>query len=223
MAIIDPADIHYYQPGWTLVGGGVFDPGETVRTMASVVPKGVHWLKAAVAAFEPKENAVVLDGCRVVKYDRLVVCPGLKLDWDAIPGLVQTLGKNGVTSNYRFDLAPYTWELVRGLTSGTALFTQPPMPIKCAGAPQKAMYLSADHWQRQGRLSDIDNRLLQRRRRAVRRQGVRAAADDLRRALRHRPAVQAQPERHRRPRRARPGSPAATRTARPRRSSAAST
>ncbi len=156
VAIIDPADIHYYQPGWTLVGGGVFDPGETVRTMASVVPKGVHWLKAAVAAFEPKENAVVLDGCRVVKYDRLVVCPGLKLDWDAIPGLVQTLGKNGVTSNYRFDLAPYTWELVRGLTSGTALFTQPPMPIKCAGAPQKAMYLSADHWQRQGRLSDID-------------------------------------------------------------------
>ena len=25
VAIIDPADIHYYQPGWTLVGAGVFD------------------------------------------------------------------------------------------------------------------------------------------------------------------------------------------------------
>lgn len=30
------------------------------------------------------------------------------------------------------------------------------MPIKCAGAPQKAMYLSADHWLRTGRLSEIN-------------------------------------------------------------------
>ena len=81
--------------------------------------------------------------------------PGLKLDWDAIEGLRETLGRNGVTSNYLFDLAPYTWELVQGLRGGTALFTQPPMPIKCAGAPQKAMYLSCDHWRASGVLADI--------------------------------------------------------------------
>ncbi|MBY5973805.1 TIGR01244 family phosphatase [Ferrimonas balearica] len=156
IAIIDPADIHYYQPGWTMVGGGIFEPQKTARTMGSVIPRGVTWIKAAVAAFEPEANAVILDGCRVVKYDRLVVCPGLKLDWEAIPGLEETLGRNGVTSNYRYDLAPYTWELVQGLKAGRALFTQPPMPIKCAGAPQKAMYLSGDHWFRQGRLKDID-------------------------------------------------------------------
>jgi sulfide:quinone oxidoreductase len=156
IAIIDPADIHYYQPGWTLVGGGVFQAEETVRTLSSVLPKEVHWIKAAVAAFEPERNAVLLEGCRVIQYDRLIVCPGLKLDWHKVEGLVDTLGKNGVTSNYRFDLAPYTWELVKNLRAGTALFTQPPMPIKCAGAPQKAMYLSADHWYRTGVLDHID-------------------------------------------------------------------
>jgi len=156
IAIIDPADVHYYQPGWTMVGGGVFDAKTTARTMASLIPAGVHWLKSAVAAFEPANNVVILDGCRVVKYKRLIVAPGLKLDWDAIPGLTDTLGANGVTSNYRYDLAPYTWKLVQGLTSGRAIFTQPPMPIKCAGAPQKAMYLSSDHWLRSGVLDNID-------------------------------------------------------------------
>jgi sulfide:quinone oxidoreductase len=156
VAIIDPADVHYYQPGWTLVGGGVFDVRDTVRTMGSLIPRGAHWIKAAVAAFEPERNAVILDGCRVVRYRQLVVCPGLKLDWHAIDGLAETLGHNGVTSNYLYHLAPYTWELVQGLRGGRALFTQPPMPIKCAGAPQKAMYLAADHWRRNGVLDKVD-------------------------------------------------------------------
>lgn len=156
IAIVDPADIHYYQPGWTMVGAGVFDAAFTARTMAAVLPQGVHWIKSAVAAFEPERNAIILDGCRVVSYKQLVVCPGLKLDWNGIEGLSDTLGRNGVTSNYRYDLAPYTWKLVQQLRGGKAVFTQPPMPIKCAGAPQKAMYLSADHWKRQGVLKDVD-------------------------------------------------------------------
>jgi sulfide:quinone oxidoreductase len=109
-----------------------------------------------VAAFEPASDSIILDGCRVVKYARLVVCPGLKLDWHKVDGLAETLGRNGVTSNHRYDLAPYTWELVQKLKSGKAIFTQPPMPIKCAGAPQKALYLSGDHWYRQGLIGDID-------------------------------------------------------------------
>ncbi|HEX3636689.1 MAG TPA: TIGR01244 family sulfur transferase [Paraburkholderia sp.] len=156
IAIIDPAGVHYYQPGWTMVGAGVFKPEATAREMAAVLPRKVHWIKAAVAAFEPEQNSVILEGCRVVSYRQLIVCPGLKLDWHAIEGLTETLGKNGVTSNYRYDLAPYTWQLVQQLKGGRALFTQPPMPIKCAGAPQKAMYLASDHWRRSGQLEQID-------------------------------------------------------------------
>lgn len=155
IGVIDPADIHYYQPGWTMVGGGIFEASDTAKTMGSLIPRGVTWIKSAVAAFEPKDDAVILDGCRVVKYKRLIVAPGLKLAWDRVEGLEATLGKNGVTSNYRYDLAPYTWNLVKNMKEGRAIFTQPPMPIKCAGAPQKAMYLSGDHWTRAGVLKDI--------------------------------------------------------------------
>ncbi|NBS94864.1 MAG: TIGR01244 family phosphatase [Betaproteobacteria bacterium] len=156
IAIVDPAETHYYQPGWTMVGAGVFDASFTAREMGALLPHGVHWIKAAVAAFEPERNAIVLEGCRVVNYKQLIVCPGLKLDWNGIEGLSETLGRNGVTSNYRYDLAPYTWKLVQKMRGGRAIFTQPPMPIKCAGAPQKAMYLSADHWRRKESLKNID-------------------------------------------------------------------
>ena len=156
VAIIDPANDHYYQPGWTLVGAGIFSPERTRRKLDSLIPSGAKLIRAGVVAFDPANNAVILEGCRIVKYRWLVVAPGLKLDWAAIDGLPETLGKNGVTSNYRYDLAPYTWSLVKGFKGGRALFTQPPMPIKCAGAPQKAMYLSCDTWLHNGVLRNTD-------------------------------------------------------------------
>jgi sulfide:quinone oxidoreductase len=156
IALIDKAQKHYYQPGWTLVGAGVFQASQTERNMASLIPAGVEWIQAHVNEFAPETNSLRLDDGSMITYDRLVVACGLKLNWDGIEGLTETLGANGVTSNYRYDLAPYTWKLVQELRGGKALFTQPPMPIKCAGAPQKALYLSADHWFRTGVLKDIN-------------------------------------------------------------------
>lgn len=154
VALIDPSAMHYYQPGWTMVGGGIFDSETTVRAMADCIPPKAKWIRAAVTAFDPDHNHVIVTGNRAVRYKRLVVCPGIKLNWAGVEGLQQTLGRNGVTSNYRFDLAPYTWQLVREFKGGKALFTQPPMPIKCAGAPQKAMYLACDTWRRKKTLKD---------------------------------------------------------------------
>ncbi|GAA5053762.1 hypothetical protein GCM10023208_15940 [Erythrobacter westpacificensis] len=156
IAIIEPADEHYYQPGWTMVGGGVFEKDETVRPEASVMPKGVTWLKAEVTGFDPENKAVEYADNGRVTYDVLVVAMGNRLAWEEIVGLEETLGRNGVTSNYRYDLAPYTWQLVQQTREGRALFTQPPMPIKCAGAPQKAMYLSCSEWEKRGVLGDIE-------------------------------------------------------------------
>jgi len=156
IALVDGAQEHFYQPGWTMVGGGIFDAPVTRRPMSSVIPNGVTWIEQNAASFEPEARRVVLEDGSSVDYELLIVAPGIKLDWDRIEGLGETLGRNGVTSNYRYDLAPYTWELVQGLDRGTAIFSQPPMPIKCAGAPQKAMYLSCDHWLRAGVLKDIN-------------------------------------------------------------------
>ncbi len=158
IVVVEPRYKHFYQPGFTMVGGGVFSPTQPQTFTKNVMPEGVRWMEAAVSSFDPERNQVTLEDGSRLEYRQLVVAPGLKLDWDAVEGLRESLGKNGVTSNYRFDYAPYTWEMVKKLRSGRAIFTQPQMPIKCAGAPQKAMYLSCDHWLRNKVLDDIDVR-----------------------------------------------------------------
>ena len=156
ITIIEPSENHYYQPAWTLVGGGAFNSKDTVRPMKSVIPKGVTWIKATAEKVEPEQNQVQLSDGKSINYEQLIVSPGLRLAWEKIEGLIETLGRNGVTSNYRYDLAPYTWELISSINHGKVLFTQPPMPIKCAGAPQKAMYLSCDHWFKKGNLNQME-------------------------------------------------------------------
>ena len=156
IAIIEPSDVHYYQPSWTLVGGGAFDVRNSRRMTSQLIPNGVTWIRDSIGSFDPDKNEIVLTQGNPVHYQYLAVATGLKSNWAAIPGLLETLGKNGVTSNYSFDFAPYTWELVQKLKTGKAIFTQPPMPIKCPGAPQKAMYLSCYEWEKQGCLKNID-------------------------------------------------------------------
>ncbi len=156
IGIMDPAEKHYYQPAWTLVGGGDFDIRDTVRSEAEVMPRQATWIKEAAAKFEPDQNAVVSNTGARYTYDYLVVCPGIQLDWHKIKGIEGQLGKNGITSNYTFETAPYTFECIRNLKRGKALFTNPNTPIKCGGAPQKIMYLASDYWRRHGVLRDIE-------------------------------------------------------------------
>ena len=144
VAILEPSGEHYYQPGWTLVGGGVFSLEETRRAERDLIPSGVHWIQAGAAGFDPAANQVSTTDGRTLSYDVLIVATGLKLCWDKIEGLSEALGQGGVCSNYSKDFAPYTWEAIQAFKGGNAVFTCAPMPIKCPGAPQKIAYLADD-------------------------------------------------------------------------------
>jgi sulfide:quinone oxidoreductase len=149
LAIIDPSENHYYQPAWTLVGGGTFDINKTIKPELSVIPEGAKWIKDAVVTFEPGQNYLTTKNGNAYSYDYLIVAPGIQLNWNAVKGLKDTLGKNNVTSNYSFDYAPYTFECIRSMKQGmTAVFTSPSTPLKCGGAPQKITYLAADYFRK---------------------------------------------------------------------------
>ncbi|MBK7334838.1 MAG: NAD(P)/FAD-dependent oxidoreductase [Saprospirales bacterium] len=157
VGIIEPSEKHYYQPAFSLVGGGTFDINTTVRDEESVIPHKATWIKDAVATFEPEQNTLTCASGKKYTYDYLIVAPGIQLDFDKVKGLKENLGKNGVTSNYTFKTAPYTFECLENFPKGgKAIFTSPNTPVKCGGAPQKSLYLSSDYLRRKGFLKDSD-------------------------------------------------------------------
>jgi sulfide:quinone oxidoreductase len=157
IAIVEPSDSHYYQPAFTLVGAGTTKLAATRRVEATLIPPGVKHIRGQVKEFDPVNNRVRLADGMTISYDYLVVATGVKLDWNKIAGLRETLGRNGVCSNYSPDTVDYTWECVQGLNAGAkTIFTQAPLPFKCPGAPQKAAYLTADYLSRKGIREDCD-------------------------------------------------------------------
>ena len=154
IAIIDPAETHFYQPAWTLVGAGAYDYNKTGRPMSSVIPKGCDWVKDAVTTIDADNSKVNTANSGELSYDILVAAPGIQIDVDGIPGLKEGLEAGVVCSNYTDPKK--TWELVQKFKGGNAVFTQPTTPIKCGGAPQKIMYLADDHWAKTGVKSDTN-------------------------------------------------------------------
>lgn len=156
IAIVEPSAVHYYQPGFTLVGAGTDSLERMTRSEARYIPEGATWIQEAATGIRPGDNRVDLASGEELAYEHLVACPGVALDWQRIEGLPEALGANGVCSNYAAETAPYTWQCLRELNGGRAIFTQPPMPIKCPGAPQKAAYMAADYFRRKGIDAEVE-------------------------------------------------------------------
>ncbi len=153
VGVIEPSDTHYYQPLWTLIGGGVFPKEESERKEGDFIPEGATWIQDAAATFDPENNSVTTAGGDTFTYDYLVMAAGIQIDWDAIPGLAESVGKpdTGVVSNYSYDTVESTWTAIQNFPKGgTAFFTEPTMGVKCGGAPQKIMYLADEAFRRQG-------------------------------------------------------------------------
>jgi len=152
VAIVEPSAVHCYQPAWTLVAGGVLPAQRTRKPQAKVIPRGATWIRDAALELLPDERAVRTVAGLHLTYDHLVVACGIELGWEAVDGLPAALGRDEVCSTYAAsgEGAQETWRALRAFDGGTALFTMPPPPIKCAGAPQKVAYLADDHFRRRG-------------------------------------------------------------------------
>ncbi|RDW66845.1 putative sulfide:quinone oxidoreductase-2 [Coleophoma crateriformis] len=152
IAIIDPATWNHYQPGWTLVGGGLKTKESLRRPIASLVDPKLKLYRSAVSTFSPDNNFVTLENNDKINYEHLIVAPGITVDFGTVKGLPEAIAKPDslVSSIYDYNVCDKVFSTIQKLQKGTAIFTQPAGVVKCAGAPQKIMWLALDHWKRAG-------------------------------------------------------------------------
>jgi eukaryotic sulfide quinone oxidoreductase len=158
IAVVDPAEWHHYQPGWTLVGAGLKTKQELRRPLKSLLDTKLKFYNHSVETLSPDENLITLGNGDKVSYDQLVVAPGICLDFEAIRGLSEALANpdSNVASTYNYDFFDKVFTNLSKFRQGAALFTQPTGVIKCAVAPQKIMWLGLDKWKMAG-LYNPDN------------------------------------------------------------------
>lgn len=152
IAIIDPENWHHYQPGWTLVGGGLKKKEDLRRPMSSLIDPKLRFYNEGVDTFSPKDNQVRLRSGDDIAYEQLIVCPGISINYGSIKGLPEALANPHamVSSIYGYDTCEKVFPNIRKFRQGKAIFTQPTGMVKCAGAPQKIMWLALDHWKKTG-------------------------------------------------------------------------
>ncbi|KAF5300874.1 hypothetical protein FQR65_LT09036, partial [Abscondita terminalis] len=151
--VIEPSDMHYYQPMFTLVGGGIKTLSDSGRSMKTVLPDKALWIKDEVVDFYPQKNSVSTLNGDSISYDFMLIAMGLQLNYDQIPGLIEALNipNTGVCSNYSPKYVNRTYETLQKFDSGNAVFTFPNTPVKCPGAPQKICYITEDYFRRNGK------------------------------------------------------------------------
>ena len=154
ITLIDARKEHFYQPGFTLVASGIKQSPYVVSTTREYVPGGVELVEERVVEFDPEGNKVVTESGKPYPYDFLIVATGLKLDYEAIPGMdVEQIGNNGLGSIYHSPAkAEATWRAMSNFadTGGVGVFQRPGTEMKCAGAPLKYTFVTDDYLRRRG-------------------------------------------------------------------------
>jgi len=150
LAIIEPSNVHYYQPLFTLVGAGVYNLNDSMvmRPTEKVMPKTANWIQSRVNQLKPDTNEIILDDGTQVNYNYMIVASGIELDFERIKGFPSAFEYENICSNYSSNLVERTWNNIKNFKGGNAIFTFPNTPIKCAGAPQKIAYLADDYFRK---------------------------------------------------------------------------
>src|SRR5690554_1661235 len=155
ISLIEPSEVHYYQPGYTLVASGVWRAEQTARPNSRFVPRGINWLRHSATAIDAASRRVELGDGTQLEYDYLIVASGLQLDYHLIEGMTpELIGSHGIGSVYagmqaaaRTSDAIDTW-IAQG--NGKGIFTAAATPVKCAGAPLKMTFTTLSRLEASG-------------------------------------------------------------------------
>ena len=154
VTLIEPNEIHHYQPGYTLIAADLFSPDEVAKKTAKLIPDHVKWLKDSVTELNPDHNSLATSSNGKIAYDFLVLVPGCQMDFNLVAGLSrESLGEGNVHCIYDFKGAALCRDAIKQLgvsRAGRLLFTNTYTKIKCGGAPKKICLITEDYLRKRG-------------------------------------------------------------------------
>jgi sulfide:quinone oxidoreductase len=148
--VVDPSDIHVYQPGLLFIPFGTYRTDEVVKPRERFIPAGVDHVAGEVDRVDADGNTVVLVDGRRLPYDFLVIATGTTPRPDQTPGMLGPLWRRSVFDFYSLDGATALAEALRKFTGGRLVVHIVDMPIKCPVAPLEFTFLAEAYLRRRG-------------------------------------------------------------------------
>ena len=174
ITVVEPSDVHHYQPGYLFLPFGAYTPEETFEPTDRFIPEGVTRVRAEVDRVEAESNLVHLVGGETLPYDYLVIASGTSPRPDQTPGMDDPeVWRKSVHEFFTFEGAMALREKLATWEGGRLVVHITEMPIKCPVAPleftfladaffaEKGMRDQVDSWVRTGPNKPVDRRQIE--------------------------------------------------------------
>jgi len=151
IAVVEPSDTHFYQPGYLFLPFGRYKPEQVVKATAPLITDGVDLVRGEVDRVVADQNKVLLTDGRSVPYDYLVIATGVTPRPDQTPGMLDGgQWRERIFDFYTYDGALALAKALDAFDGGRLVVHITDMPIKCPVAPLEFVFLADAYFRSRG-------------------------------------------------------------------------
>ena len=157
ITVVEPSDVHHYQPGYLFLPFGAYTPDETQEPTDRFIPAGVERVCAEVDRVDAEANTVLLTDGRTLPYDYLIIATGTSPRPDQTPGMDdEAVWRDSVHEFYTFEGAMALREKLETWPGGRLVVHITEMPIKCPVAPLEFTFLADAFFEEKGMRDQVE-------------------------------------------------------------------
>ncbi len=150
ITIVDENREHYYQPGFLFIPFGIYKKEDVIKSKSKFIPRGVETIFSRVEKILPKENRVILEDNRKLKYDFLIIATGTRIAPEETPGLLGELWFKDIFDFYTIEGAVALAERIKTFERGKIVVNITELPFKCPVAPLEFIFLADSYFKKRG-------------------------------------------------------------------------
>jgi len=150
VVLIEPNTAFVSCPISNLVVGGTRQLSDITSPYDGLEKRGIKLVRDYATRIDPQARTVTLGEGQTIRYDKLILSPGIDLDFDKIEGLRDAHKSGSILQAWK--AGPETIELRKQLESmqdgGVYAITIPEAPYRCPPGPYERASVIADYFKR---------------------------------------------------------------------------